>query len=196
MSDVYGQQGTTTAEDDYSMLVFTFGILMQKIQTATLVEVVDCTNSGDVVPVGTCTVQPLVNQMTGQRQPVPHGKLFNCVYQRMAAGPNAIIMDPQPGDIGLMVFCSRDISQVIAQAGQANPGSFRMFSWSDGVLMSWLPRGKVPTQFLQFVAGITAGTPVLTATGNVSVATGDSGTLTDSTGQVAVFQDGICVSIT
>ena len=62
-------------------------------------------------------------------------------------------MDPQPNDIGLMVFCSRDISAVLAAMAAANPGSFRVFDWADGVYVMGVPLGVTPTQYVQFLNG-------------------------------------------
>lgn len=161
-SQVYGQQDPSTATNDYNTIAFVFKMLMTKIQTGTLVKVVSCTNDGGHAPVGRITVQPLVNQMSGTRQATAHGQLFNCVYSRLTGGDNAVIMDPEPGDIGYMGFCSRDISAVVAAAGAANPGSFRMFDWADGVLVGWVPLGKTPTQYVRFLqagAGIEVVSP-------------------------------------
>ena len=147
---VFGQQGTATTDDDYNTLSFVFWLLMQKVQTATIVEVISCTNNGGLSPVGRVTVQPCVNQMTGNRQAVPHGQIFNCLYSRVSGGSNAIIMDPKAGDKGLMTFCSRDISGVAANQGPSNPGSFRMFDWADGVFTMNVPLGQTPTQYVRF----------------------------------------------
>jgi hypothetical protein len=150
MNQVYGQQNTGTTDDDYNTLSFVFWLLMQKVQTNTLVKVLSCTNDGGLAPVGRVTVQPCVNQMTGNRQGVPHGEIFNCLYSRITGGKNAIIMDPEEGDLGMMAFCSRDISNVVANAGPANPGSFRMFDWADGVFTMNVPLGVTPTQYVRF----------------------------------------------
>lgn len=149
-NQVYGQQGTSTTDDDYNTLSFVFWMLMQKVQTATIVKVISCTNNGSLSPVGKVTVQPCVNQMTGNRQAIAHEQIFNCLYSRISGGRNAIIMDPEPGDFGLMVFCSRDISGVVANSGPANPGSFRMFDWADGVFTMNVPLGITPTQSIRF----------------------------------------------
>lgn len=150
MNPVYGQQDTSTTEDDFNTLSFVFWLLMQKVQTSTIVKVISCTNSGGLSPVGTVTVQPCVNQMTGNRQAVPHGQIFKCLYSRITGGDNAIIMDPKEGDLGVMNFCSRDISGVVANQGPANPGSFRMFDWADGIFTMNVPLGKTPTQYVRF----------------------------------------------
>lgn len=150
---VAGQQDVTTDGHDYNVQAFAFAMMMQKIQTGTLVKVISCSSSGGVAPVGRVTVQPLVNQMSGNRQATAHGQIFNCIYSRITGGKNAVIMDPEPGDIGYMGFCSRDISAVVANKGAANPGSFRMFDWADGVLVGWVPLGVTPEQYVRFLPG-------------------------------------------
>lgn len=162
MTQVFGQQDTSTTTDDYNTLSFVFWLLMNNIQTATIVKVISCTNNGALSPVGTVTVQPCVNQMTGNRQAVAHGQIFNCLYSRVSGGRNAIIMDPEPGDLGLMVFCSRDISGVVANKGPANPGSFRKFDWADGIFTMNVPLGIVPNQYIRFsdTDGIEVVSPV------------------------------------
>jgi hypothetical protein len=147
---VFGQQSPATTEHEYNILSFVFGLMLQKIQTCTLVKVVSCTNTGGVSPVGTVVVQPLVNQMTASRKGIPHGQLYSCLYSRISGGTNAVIMDPKAGDIGLMGFCSRDISNVVATAGQANPASYRMFDWADGIYVLGIPLGVTPAQYVQF----------------------------------------------
>lgn len=154
-NQVFGQQAPQTTDDEFNTLMFVIQLALQKVQTATLVRVLACTNDGGLSPVGTVTVQPLVNQMTGQRQAVPHGPIYNIPYLRIQGGTNAVIMDPVPasdsyaGDIGLMVCASRDISTVTATKAQANPGSLRAFDWSDGLYVGGYLNGT-PTQYVQF----------------------------------------------
>lgn len=122
---------------------------LSKLQTATLVQVQACTNSGDLSPVGFVDVLPLVNQIDGQGEATPHETIFNIPYFRLQGGTNAIIMDPKPGDIGLCCFASRDISKVKSTKAQANPGSFREFSFSDGMYVGGL-LNVLPSQYIQF----------------------------------------------
>ena len=150
---VVGNQDVSTDDNEFNTLSFVFRMLLAEVQTATLVEVIECTNDGGLSPIGTVTVQPLVNQMSGNRQATPHGQIYGCVYTRLSGGLNAVIMDPQPNDIGLMVFCSRDISAVLAAMAAANPGSFRVFDWADGVYVMGVPLGVTPTQYVQFLNG-------------------------------------------
>lgn len=123
--------------------------ILSKLGTCTLVEVVSCTNSGGLTAVGLVDVLPLVNQVDSTGQPIPHVTIHNCPYFRLQGGKNAIILDPQVGDIGTMVFADRDISSVIQNKAQSNPGSSRMFSMSDGLYFGGDLNG-VPTQFVEF----------------------------------------------
>lgn len=193
--EVFGQQGPGATTDEYNTTVFAFNVMMQAVQTGTMVKVVSCTNDGNVSPIGRVVVQPLVNQSNGDGTGTPHGQLHNALYARPAAGTNAIIMDPQPNDIGFMGFCSRDISGVVAAMGQANPASKRVFDWADGVFISAVPLGITPAQYIAFVAGIMIGASIVSTTGNLSVGTGANAVSTDTTGQTLTFQNGILVNV-
>ena len=169
MTDVFGQQQPGTADNEYNALVFVVRQLLQKMQTVTLVRVMAVTNNGGDTPVGTVDVQPLVNQMTGDRTAVPHGTIFNIPYFRLQGGANAVILDPQVGDIGMCAFASRDISGVKATKKAANPGSLRQYDWADGLYFGGLLNGT-PTQFVRFHAGgVEIKTALLTVTGDVHV---------------------------
>jgi hypothetical protein len=129
--------------------------------TATIVKVVKCTNAGGLSPVGSVDVQPLVNLMTGDRIAVPHGVLYSVPYTRVQGGKNAVVIDPEPDDLGIAVFASRDISAVKASKAQANPGSERQFSYADGMYIGGLLNGT-PEQYVQFNEdGITVHSPTL-----------------------------------
>ena len=134
---------------EYQMLTFVIGQMMSKLCTATLVQVISCTNDGGISAVGTVTVQPLVNQMTGARIAVAHGPLYALPYFRLQGGTNAVILDPQADDIGVAVFASRDISAVKATKAQANPGSLRQYDWADGLYLGGFLNG-VPSQYFAF----------------------------------------------
>jgi hypothetical protein len=75
--------------------------------------------------------------------------MYGLPYLRVQGGANAIIIDPQPGDIGIAVFASRDITNVKSTKAQANPGSFRTHDFSDGMYIGGLLNG-VPTQYIKF----------------------------------------------
>ncbi|MDE1906085.1 MAG: baseplate assembly protein [Rhodospirillales bacterium] len=138
------------------------------------------TNAGGVSPVGTVDVMPLVSQVDGQGNAIPHGTIHACPYLRIQGGANAVILDPQVGDIGIAVVCDRDTSAVEVAKGAAPPGSKRRHDLADAVYLSTII-GQAPTQYVEFASGgITITSPVgVTINGNVQV----NGTVT-STGNM------------
>lgn len=153
---------------EYNNIIFAVQQAINKLQTSTLVRIEACTNDGDLSPVGFADVTPLVNQIDGAGNPTPHVTVYGLPYLRMQGGTSAIIMDPKPGDIGVAVFASRDISKVKLAKDQANPGSFRSYDFADGIYLGGLLNGT-PEQYIRFddsgisvVAGnITAGNGIL-----------------------------------
>jgi hypothetical protein len=109
---------------------------------------------------GTVDVLPLVYQVDGQGQPFPHATIHKLPYFRLQGGTRgAVILDPQPGDIGLAAFCGRDISVVKTTKAPALPGSRRRFDWADGLYLGGFLNGT-PTQYVEFTdSGITLKTP-------------------------------------
>lgn len=129
------------------------------MQTTTLVQVVACTNNGDVSPVGLVDVVPMVHQVDGQGSPVPHTIIFNIPYLRIQGGTNAIIMDPEKDDIGICLFADKDISKVKSTKAPSLPGSYRRFSYSDGLYIGGV-LNRNPLQYIQFSKdGITIKSP-------------------------------------
>lgn len=151
----YGQQSPEDTTSDFNKHSFLIRQILGTVRTATLVQVVATTNAGDVSPVGTVDVLPLVNLLDGLGNSSPHGTVYGLPVWRLQGGKNAIICDPVVGDIGVAVFSDRDISSVKANKGQANPGSFRRFDFADGIYFGGV-LGVAPTQYVQFNdAGIT-----------------------------------------
>lgn len=144
-----GQAGLATTFDEVTRLQFVVGQMIAEMQTVALVEVVGVSNNGGLSPVGTVDVRPLVHQMAGNRTAVPHGVIYKIPYMRLQGGANAIIIDPQIGDIGMCGFCSRDSSTVVATRKAALPASLRKYNWSDGLYIGGFLNGT-PTQYIRF----------------------------------------------
>jgi len=154
-----GRQRPSTTWGEFNNLIFMVQQTLAKMQTATLVRIEACTNSGGLSPVGYVDITPLVNQLDGQGNPTPHVTIYNVPYLRVQGGGNAIITDPQKGDIGIAVFASRDISKVKVTKKQGNPGSFRQYNFADGMYIGGALNGT-PTQYIQFSsAGIRIHSP-------------------------------------
>ena len=165
----WGQQDQFSQGSAYNAFVFAVNQLLAKRHHLTIVKVVACTNAGGVKPVGFVDVQPLVNQVNGEGNGVPHGILYRLPYHRLQGGSSAVIIDPKPGDIGIAVFADRDISKVKNTRQQANPGSLRQNSMADGVYLGGLLNGT-PTQYVRFSAeGITLHAPTTTVEGALAV---------------------------
>jgi hypothetical protein len=146
-----GQQTPSSTWGEFNQMGFMVQQALGKLQTATLVKIEKCTNAGGLAAVGFVDVTPLVNQLDGAGNPTPHVTIFNVPYFRLQGGKNAIIIDPEPGDIGVAVFASRDITKVKATKAAANPGSFRQYSFADGLYLGGM-LNAVPEQYVQFSA--------------------------------------------
>lgn len=157
---------------------------ISKLKTATLVRVEACSNSGDLSPVGTVDITVLPNQVDGNGNPVPYLTIFGIPYLRMQGGTNAVILDPQEGDIGLAVFASRDISKVISTKAQANPGSARQYDISDALYVGGMLNAS-PQQYVQFTSdGITVSSPgtITLAAPTIAMNAGSTNLTLDSSG--------------
>ena len=120
--------------------------------TATLVLVKAVTGGGQAVDVpGTVDIQPMVAQLDGKGNAMPHGTIYNVPYVRAQGGTNAVIIDPVVGDIGLAVFASHDISSVKASKKPANPGSRRRFDWADAIYVGGM-LNAAPAQYIRFTS--------------------------------------------
>lgn len=154
-----GSLAPSSTWGEFNNMAFMVQQALGKMQTATLVRIESCTNAGGLSPVGYVDVTPMVNQLDGQGNPTPHVTIYNLPYLRIQGGKNGVIIDPEPGDIGMAAFASRDISQVKTTRKQGNPGSHRQYSFADGMYLGGMLNGT-PTQYIQFsTAGIRIHSP-------------------------------------
>ncbi len=156
------RQGSLNTEDmygEYNKLKFVFSSLISKLNTALPVKVMKVYNNGGVAAVGVVDVEPLIQQVDGQGNSVEIGTLYNLPYMRIQGGANAVIIDPQVGDIGIAVFSSRDISTVKKNKKKSIPASARKFDLADGMYFGGI-LNATPTQYIQFDAtGISIKSP-------------------------------------
>ena len=147
-----GQGLPQNAWGELAQLDFAIKSALSKLQTALPVKVIKCTNSGGVSPVGFVDIQPLVHQIDGAGKAIPHGIVTNVPYSRLQGGANAVIIDPEAGDIGIALFASRDISGVKATKAATVPGSFRKYDFSDAMYIGGI-LNSAPTQYIRFHSG-------------------------------------------
>lgn len=171
-----GQAGLSVASSEFNALDFVVKQVLSRASTNTLVLVKAVTNSGGLSPVGFVDVQIMVHQVDGDGQTTPHGIIHNLPYLRLQGGANAVILDPQVGDIGMAAFASHDLSSVKTTKAPAPPGSRRRFSPADGIYFGGLLNGT-PTQYVQFTTSgvsivspnqVTIQAPTINLSGNVT----------------------------
>jgi len=124
--------------------------LMSGMYTNTLVRIVSVSVPADTLaPIGRCSIQPLVQKVDGNNNVYPRGVIDNVLYLRVQGGANAIVCDPQVGDVGLAAFCDRDISMVKRTGKEAAPNTLRQYDLNDAVYL-FTCMSAVPTQYIQF----------------------------------------------
>lgn len=193
-----GQLGLNASTSDYNTHLAIIKQVLGETRTVTLVQIVKVTNADEVSPVGFCDVLPIVNMLDGLGTSYKHGNVFGLCYFRMQGGPNAVIMDPKKGDIGIAVISDRDISTVKKTKKQANPGSRRRFALSDGIYLGGVLNGT-PTQYVRFLtdpdSGDGIGVELVDALGNF-IKTSDTGiNVTDKNSNTIVTDtDGITIN--
>lgn len=150
-SQYFGFTDPTTTQGEWNKLRFAIRQEMSDLNTSLPVRVKSVTGVG-ISPVGFVSIEILVDQVTGNDMTIPHGEIANVPYMRLQGGSNAVIIDPEVGDIGMAVFCSRDISAVKNARKSAPPGSRRMYSFSDCAYLGGV-LNVAPAQYIQFTAG-------------------------------------------
>ena len=176
----YGQQDPNDSAAEFNAISFLVRQMIARIETMKLVKVAAVKSNGEVAAAGTVDVIPLVSQLDGAGNAVPHGTVYGLPWSRVQGGLNAVICDPAVGDIGYVVVADRDISSVKATQKASTPGSRRQFNLADGVYAGGA-LNVTPTQYIVFTA---TGIRIVDKNGN-SVAFSDTGlTLTDLSGNV------------
>lgn len=175
-----GFRDAATGGNQFTSLTFLIRQQLAKVRIATIVQVLAVSNDGGVEPVGTVDVQPLVHQTDGAGNIVALPPVYGVPYVRVQGGANAVILDPQVGDLGIALFGDRDLSAVIATKAAAAPGSERRNSLADALYIGGILNGA-PQQYVRFSAtgveivsptAIDLQAPAITLRGAVHV-TGD-----------------------
>lgn len=148
MGGVFGQQDLASGNTPFNELSFVVQMMMAKLNVATLVQVMAVSAGPGLAPVGTVDVLPLVNQVDGSGAAMPHTTIHGLPYLRIQGGANAVICDPQVGDVGFCVFADRDISTVQASGAQGPPGSARRFDLADGLYLGGWCSNLTPENYV------------------------------------------------
>lgn len=149
MADFHTFQNSSASGDPHAALKFFLRRSLARVRTATIVMVKTVYNTGGIVGSGVVDVQPLIQQIDGQGNVTALPIIFGVPYSRIQGGTNAVILDPQVGDIGTVIFGDRDQSAVVASKGMAIPGSDRRHSLSDAWYVG-TGLTETPTQYVAF----------------------------------------------
>lgn len=131
-------------------------------------------------------VMPLLSRQNRSGSPINNSPIYDIPVWRLQRGASAIIMDPLPGDIGLIAVCDRDTTLVRANLKQSTAGSARRHNKADAIYMGGL-LNQAPTQYIEFADnklnivapfGIEVTTPLMHVTGNITA----GGDITDNNG--------------
>lgn len=187
MSDAsnFGQAGIADLLSQFHNMLFAIRQALSEVRTGVPVKVI-AIHGGGVGKPPTIDVQPLVKQMDGVGNASSHGTIYGVPVARNQGGANAIINDPQVGDLGHMVVSDRDISSVKANSAEANPGSYRRHDLSDGVYHAAM-LAVTPTQYIQFMAD---GVKMLDKNGNTVLMNSTSISLKPGSNSINIFVGG------
>lgn len=120
----------------------------------------------------TLDIQPLVYQVNGENEIMKQEPIYGIPYCRQQSGANGIILKPQVGDLGVVVFARRDISSVISTGAENVPDTRRFLSENDAIyLCSIASIMTAPTRFIEFTDSGIIITPnsKLTINGDVEI---------------------------
>lgn len=156
-----GQLQPNSAAGEFNTIETILKTFTGKMATATLGQVT-AVHAGSDGKQGTVDVQLLINLQDALGNTTPHGIVTGLPFLRVQGGARAIKVDPEVGDVGLVVFANRDISSAKSATNIAklasgsittvNPGSFRRFSYSDGVFVLTALGTKEPTDYVELPA--------------------------------------------
>ena len=149
-----GFQQPETAGAEVNRIEFMFRQFMSRIWTSMLVKVVDVNTAGTLAAPALVDIQPMVHQIDGSGNSVPHATIYGVPCFRYQAGLSGVVLDPVAGDIGVALFAQRDISAVKANGAASAPGSRRRFNPADAIYLGGvLGLGSALERYIQLASG-------------------------------------------
>lgn len=100
---------------------------------------------------GFVDVKQMVNNVDGDGNSIESQEIYSLPFIRLQAGNSGIIIDPKVGDIGLAVYCQRDITSFKSSKKSALPNTKRFMDKADGVFIGGLGNiNSTPQRLIQF----------------------------------------------
>lgn len=161
-------------------------VFKKLLSGAFFIELVEVTAIRGAAPNLVVDVIPLVTRTDPSGATIQNSEIFNVPVFRLQRGASAIIMNPVPGDIGMIAVCDRDNSIARANRKQSVPGSKRTHSKSDALYLGGF-LNQAPTQYVEFANnkinivapnGVNITTPDMYVSGNIRA----GGDITDNVG--------------
>lgn len=171
-----GNRQLTTGNSPHSAQNFAIEALLKKLHTATPVRVEAVYQDAETGLVGYVDVVPLLRQVDGEGQTHDPSRLYHQPFLRIQGGKNAVVVNPQKGDIGLSAFAERDCSVVATTRRTAQPGSPRFMDAADGWYLGGFLNGAAERYILIADDGIAIeGVARLDMHGRETVITAEDG---------------------
>ena len=99
----------------------------------------------------TCDVRPLVASRSPNGAKIPTTVIEQIPFFQLQMGTSAIKIIPKIGDIGLMLCCDRDISNVVATKSESMVGAGFTHSRQDGIYLGGIALlNAAPTEYIEF----------------------------------------------
>lgn len=147
---------TSAQTSDAENLSYVFKKLLSG---AFFIELVEVRAMRGTAPNLVVDVIPLVTRTDPSGATIQNSEIFNVPVFRLQRGASAIIMNPEPGDIGMIAVCDRDNSIARANRKQSVPGSKRMHSKSDALYLGGFLNPQ-PAEYVEFTSsGINIKSP-------------------------------------
>lgn len=152
----YGQQEPGDSNSDADVWTFIGKQLIAQLEKMKLCQVKKVNGGDTLAAPGTVDVLLLVSLIDSNGGALLQGTVYGIPWFRYGGGKNAVVIDPQVGDIGFLVAEDRDISGVKkavteGKDPQTTPGSFRKNSISDAIYVGQALSKDAPDQYIWFM---------------------------------------------
>jgi len=161
----FGNADTSTHLSDASRDRFKIAQEIDRKAFHNIGRVVNVYDTDELAPVGFVDITIMTKLKLGSGEPHDHDIIYEVPYFRLQGGKNAIIINPEVGDIGFIGFCDRDISGIVDTRKDSLPPTNRKNDWADAIYLGGILNGE-PEQYVWLK---TDGTMVLHSPNSITL---------------------------
>lgn len=172
-----GASQLETANSTENQLDFIIDQYLGKINTLTFGKILE-------VKDGLLTVEPLLNRINGDGEPVAPAIIYDVPYAVIRGGYAGILTEPEQDDTVIIGFCHRDISSVKRTEALSNPDTSRRFDLADAVVLAHWSKKPLKVFIKITKDGIDVVAPIVKVNSDVILG-GESG------GKAVVLEDAV-----